>query len=121
MRNVSEFTPALFPYELNRDFIVWCSLNLQPFNFITKPGMQYFFEKNYSRMQLPSHKILSESGLDDVYDILKQKILDEINNNDINCICVMFDGWSSKKGLPYVGIRVAYIRKDWVYSYNCVV
>ena len=51
----------------------------------------------------------------DVYDNLKQKILDEINDNDINCICVMFDGWSSKKGLPYVGIRVTYIRKDWIY------
>ena len=48
MRNVSEFTPARSPYELNRDFVVWCSLDLQPFNFVTKPGMQYFFEKNCS-------------------------------------------------------------------------
>ena len=66
-------------------------------------------------MQLPVCKTLSEYGLDDVYDILKQKVLDEINDNDINYICVIFDGWSSKKLLPYVGIRVAYIRKDSKY------
>ena len=43
-RNVSEFTPARTSYELNRDFLVWCSLDLQPFNFVAKPGMQYFVE-----------------------------------------------------------------------------
>ena len=110
VRNVSEFTQARTPYKLNRYIDVWCSIDLQPFNFFTKSDMQCFFDKNCSNMQLPSRKTLNECGLDDVYDIFKQKVLDEIN--DINCICVMFHGWSSEKGLSYVGIRVAYIRKD---------
>ena len=72
-------------------------------------------------MQLPSRKTLRECGLDDVYEILKQNVLDEINDKDI-CICVMFNGWSSKKGLPYVGIHIAYIKKGLgIHSYSCVV
>ena len=35
MRNVSEFTSVRSLYKLNRDFVVWCSLDLQPFNFVT--------------------------------------------------------------------------------------
>ena len=47
---MSEFTSARSLYKLNRDFVVWCSLDLQPFNFVTQSGMQYFFAENCSSM-----------------------------------------------------------------------
>ncbi len=115
LKNVSEFSPAHTPYELNRDFTVWCSLDLLSFNFVTKQGMQYFFNKNFPSMQLPSRTTLSEKGLDDLYEMLKHKIMNEIVDSKISSICVMFDGWTDRKGLPYVGIRLGYIRKDWEY------
>ena len=38
-RNVSDFIPTRTPYELNQDLVVWCSLDLHPFNFVIQPDM----------------------------------------------------------------------------------
>ena len=62
---------------------------------------------------MPSRTTLSDTALDDIYDVVKEQFLLELKSNDISSICVMYDGWSDRKGLPYVGIRIPYIRKDW--------
>ena len=40
----------------------------------------------------------------------------------ISSICIMYDGWSDRRGLPYVGARIAYIckgREHWVITLSC--
>lgn len=62
------FQPFTSQYELNRDISIWSSLDLEPFMFVEKQGMQYFFEKNFPNMTLPSRSTVSRSALYDVHD-----------------------------------------------------
>lgn len=61
-------------------------------------------------MQLPSRTTLSDSGLDNLYEIVKQKI-SEIDQHNISCIKVMFDGWSSRKELPMLAFVLLLFEK----------
>ena len=47
MKNMSDFAPANSMYQMNRDFAIWCVLDLQPFNFVSDEGLQYFFLKTF--------------------------------------------------------------------------
>ena len=44
----TELRPAASRYELNRDFTVWCALDLMPFDFLESVGAQFFFPQEFS-------------------------------------------------------------------------
>jgi hypothetical protein len=72
---VSCLRPAATPFELNRDFAIWAALDLQPFDFVSNDGMQYFFAKNFPSVTLPSRTTLSDQAIDDVYESISDKWL----------------------------------------------
>jgi len=111
---VSCLRPAATPFELNRDFAIWAALDLQPFDFVSNDGMQYFFAKNFPSVKLPSRTTFSDQAIDDVYDVLTKEVARELRS--IRVICVMFDGWTDDQGKPFVGLRAGYITKQWEYK-----
>ena len=86
---------------------MWCALDLMPFDYVESVGTKLFFKKNFPSIQLPCRQTLSVQGLDDVYEIVKKKVVDDLLG--VKTICVMFDGWSDSQGYPYLGLRIAYI------------
>jgi hypothetical protein len=106
---------------MNRDLVVWGSLDLQPFMFTEKPGLQYFFEKNFPSMVLPSRGTLSRGALYDIYDSVIGKVKIELSAIRGGAICIMMDGWTDKyKRYPYIGLRVAYVDTDWQYKVTTI-
>lgn len=116
-KKLDNFEPSSTQYDLNRDLVVWASLDLEPFMFTEKPGMKYFFEKNFPSMTLPSRSTMSRSALCDVYAALQSKVKEEFQSLKGRAVCIMLDGWSDKyKRYPYLGLRVAYVDDDWNYK-----
>jgi len=74
-------------------------------------GLSFFFHKNFPQLQLPSRKTLSAQGLDDVYEMVRAKVIEDLRG--VKVLCAMFDGWSDNNGFPYMGLRVAYISSVW--------
>ena len=110
------FEPARTQYELNRDLTVWACLDLEPFMFAQKPGMQFFFEKNFPGIALPSRDTVSRGGLYDVYDAVVGKVKDALADVRGGAIGIMFDGWTDRhKRYPYIGVRVSYVDRQWKY------
>ena len=87
---ITDLKPATSTFELNRDFAVWSSLDLLPFEFVEDAGLQFFFEKNFPMIKIPSRSTVSGQALDDIYDVLFQKVKEELRHQ--NSLCVMFDG-----------------------------
>jgi len=108
---VNALKPASTPFELNRDFAIWAALDLQPFDFVSNDGMNYFFAKNFPSVSLPSRTTLSVQALDDVYDMLTKEVAKELKC--VRVVCVMFDGWTDNQGNPFVGLRISYISRHW--------
>ena len=111
-RKLEYFEPCTTPYELNRDMVIWGSLDLEPFMFTEKPGI-YFFDKNFSTMSLA----LSRGALYDVHDAVQAKVKEELQSVKGGAVCIMMDDWTNKyKQYPYFGLRVGYVDKQWVYK-----
>jgi len=51
---------------------------VESFMFTQKPGMQFFFEKNFPSVKLPSRNTLSRGSLYDVYETVVGKIKDAL-------------------------------------------
>ena len=101
-------------FEINKDFAMWATLDLQPFFFTTDRGTKYFVEKIFSHIELSSRYTVSRMGLNDVYDAPMQKLKKELRDIRGTGMCVMFDGWTDKyKKLPYMGLRIGYVSKGW--------
>ena len=67
-------------------------------------------------MSLPSRNTLSRTALYDVCDTLRNKVKEELSDVIGRTLCVMFDGWSDKyRRYPYIGIRISFVNKNWVY------
>jgi len=85
--------------------------------FTQKPGMQFFLEKNYPSVKLPSRDTLSRGGIYDVYEAVTGKIKDalaDLRGDGGGAIGIMFDGWTDRhKRYPYVGLRVSYVDRGW--------
>lgn len=115
-RKLENFEPCSTRYELNRDLAIWASLDLEPFMFTEKPGMTYFFDKNFPKIALPSRSTLSRGALYDVHDAIQTKVNEELQLLKGGAICIMMDGWTDKyKRYPYLGLRVGYV-DDWTYK-----
>lgn len=111
------FQPFTSQYELNRDICIWGSLDLEPFMFVEKQGMQYFFDKNFPNMTLPSRSTVARAALYDVYDAVADKIKEDFKTLKGASVCVMFDGWSDKyRRYPYLGLRMSYVNNEWMYK-----
>jgi len=79
-RKLANFEPLSNQYEMNSDLVVWAALYLEPFMFTEKPGLRYFFEKNYPPLPLPSRATLSRGVLYDVYDAVTiSKMKDDLS------------------------------------------
>jgi hypothetical protein len=78
-----------------------------PFDFLEGTGAQYFFHTNFPELQLPCRKTLSSQGLDDVYEMVRIKLVEDLR--DAKVLCAMFDGWSDSPGFPYKGLRAGHI------------
>jgi len=113
-RKLTNFEPFSTQYEMNRDLVVWAALDIEPFMFTEKPGLRYFFEKNYPSLPLPSRATLSRGALYDVYDAVTGKVKDDLAVLQGGAVCIMMDGWTDRyKRYPYLGLRVGYINSDW--------
>lgn len=96
--------------------MVWAALDLEPLAFVNKSGTQFFFEKNFPAVSLPSRNTLSRTALYDVSETLCKKVKEELSDVVGHSLCVMFDGWSDKyHRYLYIGIRVSFVNKNWVY------
>ena len=116
-RKLSNFEPYSTQFELNRDFAIWASLDLQPFGFTEDKGMKYFFEKNFPYLHPPSRSTISRSALLDTYDAVANEVKKELHSVEGTAVCLMFDGWTDRyKKHPYLGLRMAYVNKDWNYK-----
>ena len=118
---LENFEPCTSRYELNRDMVVWACLDLEPFMFTEKPGLRYFFYKNFPAISLPSRCTLSRGALYDVYEAVESKVKEELQAIKGGAICIMMNGWTDKyKRYPYLGLRVAYVDKEWVYKVDTI-
>lgn len=116
-KKLMNFEPFTNNYELNRDLVVWGSLDLEPFMFTEKPGMRFFFDKNFPAMSLPCRSTLSRGALYDIYDTVTSKVQEDLSTLRGRAICIMMDGWTDKyKHNPYLGLRIAYVDDQWMYK-----
>ena len=115
-QRLHNFEPFANRYELGRDLVVWAALDLEPFVFVNKSGTRFFFEKNFPAISLSSRNTLSRTALYDVCDTLRNKVKEELSDVIGRTLCVMFDEWSDKyRRYPYIGIRISFVNKNWVY------
>jgi len=117
-QKLENFQPFTNQYELNRDLTVWACLDLSPFMFTEKAGMQFFFDKNHPNVHLPGRDTLARGGLYDVYGAVIDRIKQELAyvRDSSGAIGIMFDGWTDKyKRYPYLGLRVSYVDRNWSY------
>jgi len=76
--------------ELNRDFMVWIALDLEPFMMVNNKGMRFFFEKNFPPLKIPNESTLRKSYLNDMYDMVVDKVLADLAS--VPTLNLMFDG-----------------------------
>lgn len=111
------FSPATDQQELDRDFMVWLALDLEPFSMVNNRGLQYFFGKNFPQLQIPDESTLRNKHVMEVYDSLVDKVQSDLAS--VDTINLMFDIWTDKhRAVHYVGVRAQFIREDWT---GCVV
>ena len=116
-KKLEQFEPCTTQYELNRDLAIWASLDLEPFMFTEKRGINYFFEKNFPTISLPSRNTLSRGALYDIYNAVESKVKEELGAVKGSAVCIMMDGWTDKyKRYPYLGLRVGYVDCEWRYK-----
>ena len=60
-KKLEQFEPCTTQYKLNRDLAIWASLDLEPFMFTEKRGINYFFEKKFPKISLPSRNTVTWS------------------------------------------------------------
>ena len=106
--------PASNAFEANRDLAVMLALDLKPFSSIESMGFKYLFKKNFHNLKLPSESTLRKKCIPDVYGMVKEKIGRELKN--ALYLSVIIDGWSDRKGRPFVGLRAGFLDENYDYK-----
>jgi hypothetical protein len=110
--SLSASVSALDPFIFNREMCVWFCQDLVSFSTVEKPGFVRFCKRMLPDQQLPHRTTLSSSCLRDIYNLVKDKVTQDLK--EATTICLMFDGWSDKHhGAHYMGLKCKFIRKDW--------
>lgn len=98
--------------QINRDFIIWLSMDLLPFSLLSNPGFQYFFSKHVPHVNIPDESTLRKTYVDEVYSRVAVAVKTDLAR--ANVLNVMFDGWTDKHNAAhYIGLRVQYIDVNW--------
>jgi len=112
-KKLGTFGMATTQAQLNQDFLVWLALDLESFSMVNNKGFRYFFNKNVPQLHIPDESTLRKKSVMEVYDTLAEKVQSELAN--VSTINVMFDGWTDRHhGIHHIGLRVQFIRDDWV-------
>ena len=106
--------PASNGFEANRNLAVLLALDLKPFSSIESMGFKYLFKKNVCNVKLLSESTLRKECITDVYGMVKEKIGRELKN--ALYLSVMIDGWSDRKGRPFVGLRAGFLDENYDYK-----
>jgi hypothetical protein len=112
-KSAGNMKPASNAYELNRDLTLFFALDLRPFTSVENDGFKYFFKKNFNVFNLPDSSTLRKC-LPDVYEMVKEKVRAELANAQY--LTVIVDGWSDRRGRPFVGTRVGFLTECFEYK-----
>ena len=108
-----KFGPATSQAQLNQDFMVCFTPDLNTFFMINNNGLQYFFRKNIPQLHIPDKSTLRKKSLMEVYDATVEKVSADLAA--AQSVNLMFDGWSDRHGgVHHIGLRAQFIQEDWV-------
>ncbi|XP_031639538.1 zinc finger BED domain-containing protein DAYSLEEPER-like [Contarinia nasturtii] len=97
-----------------RRLLVWFCRDLLPFNVVSKPGFLDFFKSlNRKGDDIPSRTTISNMALDDMFSILKKKLISNLKETQDHC-CISFDMWTDNyRRISYITYTCHYITSEW--------
>lgn len=112
----------------SRNSAKWCALTesvvryiakeMQPFNTVEKPAFRDMLQTFDRQYELPSRKYVSQTAIPELYNRVKDLILNELK--DIKFYSATTDMWSSSNMTPYMSLTIHYITEDWTLHSKCL-
>lgn len=98
---------------LNRKIALWCCRDLRPFSIVEDTGFNDFWNFLKRPEKLPVRKTISVSALDDAYECMLNRLIDELKNCP-NTGYMTFDAWTDNhRRLSYITYTYHFINDNW--------